>query len=687
MKKLLLTCIILSVAIITQAQWYKSEGLSGGDVSYLVCHDSVMMASIFDKGVFRKTTNTEWEKVNEYINNNTAKLLKAGDCIIIITGESPLRSFDGGLTWEDVYNVGSWNYANVIDSVLFWGSGMRLRSFDYGDTYDTIDLPPPPPDSYISYSYTCDSFFYVIYQSGDYEETSNIYYSDNYGNTWDTITTAGVLDQQYFVIDEIYYLNGTFWAELFLGSGPSTIIVLDTTINEWVFTGTGYNISGSIDMTSYAGKVLLSSPTHPVQYFEDSTLQWIPFTTPQLQVNEFVMHEGELYTACQQGVYRLDSTGIYYPFNEGLSFRNINCISSNSGKIFVSANNEIYTSDNKGQSFELLPDAWGFQVIATDSVIYTLSDHDLRLSRDDGVTWETYDNRIRCPSGSSFTHLSITNNYYYLGSMQGLYRSTPALNNWLQLTNGPFYEDFWVDNVEAINRTVFANEYFSGQRLYRSDNFGIEFYDYGSNQRLRKVDNTFYIINDSLHFSSDEGDSWQTMNFKTNHQGYCAFHKGDTIVVGGRDNNGDMIVDINYNHGNFWLGITDNLPNTNPWGEYVNNINIMDGTILIGYPMGGVWYRDDILTNNKEVVMIEKNIVNVFPNPATENINIKFDNLNHGTYSFILSDLSGKVVINHNNRPNTSNDNVINISMLSPGIYLYKLKTAQQTITGKLIVK
>lgn len=70
----------------------------------------------------------------------------------------------------------------------------------------------------------------------------------------------------------------------------------------------------------------------------------------------------------------------------------------------------------------------------------------------------------------------------------------------------------------------------------------------------------------------------------------------------------------------------------------------------------------------------------IYPNPASDFINIEMLNTNFRDYSFIITDLSGKVLIK------TQNNKKIDISKLSPGIYFGTMNVEDRKLTKKIII-
>jgi Flp pilus assembly protein protease CpaA len=70
----------------------------------------------------------------------------------------------------------------------------------------------------------------------------------------------------------------------------------------------------------------------------------------------------------------------------------------------------------------------------------------------------------------------------------------------------------------------------------------------------------------------------------------------------------------------------------------------------------------------------------IYPNPATDNINIILPENRHQAL-FTLYDMQGKALI----RKNINNWDVVSVSGLAAGIYVYSVKTATMSYTGKVV--
>lgn len=82
-----------------------------------------------------------------------------------------------------------------------------------------------------------------------------------------------------------------------------------------------------------------------------------------------------------------------------------------------------------------------------------------------------------------------------------------------------------------------------------------------------------------------------------------------------------------------------------------------------------------------------QNLVSVFPNPANDNVQVKYDLNRASKGSFELRNIVGSVVYQKNLK-SSENSFSLNVSGLSPGVYFYVLKSSEKVLsTKKLVIK
>ncbi len=80
-----------------------------------------------------------------------------------------------------------------------------------------------------------------------------------------------------------------------------------------------------------------------------------------------------------------------------------------------------------------------------------------------------------------------------------------------------------------------------------------------------------------------------------------------------------------------------------------------------------------------------ENSLQVYPNPSNGIITLTINNQTNGTYRFVLTDISGRMITDRNDLINGSN--TIDESMLDQGLYIYKVYSSNELIgTGKIAI-
>ncbi len=200
---------------------------------------------------------------------------------------------------------------------------------------------------------------------------------------------------------------------------------------------------------------------------------------------------------------------------------------------------------------------------------------------------------------------------------------------------------------------------------------------------------------------------------------YCAFYYicGDSVPFTNHDGNIVMIatcdsivaiivvddcLDLNTNvSGGILEGlvINTNPTNSTDWTLYENQVALRTGTTapsqttVFTQLMGNAIYK--IVAGNEEVIidnriagirdLVNNANISVYPNPASDVLNISIKDSKYSIYELEVLDLTGKVVASQK----FSNENIsTNVSHLSTGLYTYQLKGNNAPIAnGKVMIK
>ncbi|WP_422107803.1 VPS10 domain-containing protein [Winogradskyella sp.] len=158
-------------------------------------------------------------------------------------------------------------------------------------------------------------------------------------------------------------------------------------------------------------------------------------------------------------------------------------------------------------------------------------------------------------------------------------------------------------------------------------------------------------------------------------------------AVAWQDNGKDgLYVGMNYgvyytdnDLGNTWIPFNNGLPNVR-----INEleINTVDNKIYAGTYGRGLW-RSDVYEQALSVNDFEFNALTMYPNPATNEVNLKWDKSDD--VSIRIYDAQGKIVF-YGKKVNLFDGLKVDMSSFTSGLYFVKLNSNKGEITKKLIL-
>ena len=685
MKKLIHPCI-LSLALLMNipvfAQWQQSEGLEGGNITQMISLDSSLIALVKGIGLYRKTGNTAWELV--YDEKSIVQIINAENCLIAKggwEGDICKRSFDGGTSWEEAPVLDGYKAIHCIDSVIFKPLTNAIgRSYDYGNTLDTIQLPVPMQIVDIVPN---DSLLFLHLSDGT--EEFRLFCSADYGTSWSSITMNGLFDNQpSFMIEQIENINGDLWMQTNALSAPYSIkqvFILDEDCQNWVSVTNNLPIYYEhYDLYEFGGKIFCSIQYHPVFEFNYADSSWIQFADGSKSVNKFLNHNGELFCATGQGACSLDTSGNWETFYNGMNHRTVTSIDRKSNKIYLTASNEVFYSEDGGLSFNPVENIWGKQIITTDSVFYIISDKEFKMSWDEGLTWQAYTDSLNEYFYQRLNYMDISHNCYYLTSHQAVFRTPSDSISWETPLDGqPMsfipYQVMCMDSTVVVSNNGWTSGYY-----FSYDN-GITFNqsEQWAGGALQRNGQTLFLFvyQDSIYFSEDAGYSWNSIpnppyGIRNIDQ------SGDTLIYGG------VLVGISSDMGETWTDISDNLPDL---GNYYYFLKLFNHRIIAGCPRYGLWYRDDLILGRDDKKNLNNHIVKVYPNPMKTGCKFTYALDKPSEVILNIYDQLGRPVeVVSNNQAAGEHQLQWKAGNHQPGVYFYTLQAGDKIYPGKLIL-
>lgn len=183
-----------------------------------------------------------------------------------------------------------------------------------------------------------------------------------------------------------------------------------------------------------------------------------------------------------------------------------------------------------------------------------------------------------------------------------------------------------------------------------------------------------------VYVSSDNGMSWTSIRWD--------LPNFSAQALAWQDNGKDgLYVGMNYGVyytdnvlGNTWTPFNNGLPNVR-----LNEleINAVDGKLYAATYGRGLW-RSSLYDENLSVNNFELNNLSLYPNPATNEVKLKWNTDENVTVR--IYNTLGKLMF-YSKNVNLTNDFKINTSPFSTGVYFVKLNTSKGEITKKLILK
>ena len=238
-----------------------------------------------------------------------------------------------------------------------------------------------------------------------------------------------------------------------------------------------------------------------------------------------------------------------------------NMFITSNGDFFARSGEEFYRLTDDGQRWNLINSNTSFKgpwrMAEKDDVLYIVSDTQILTSTDKGKAWETLGTR---PEGELIDIL-ITDEAFYLGLADGIFRSVDTGKLWTSLKDGDL-ADRKIRAITAIGNTLFVG---TDSGLYRLNSGGWKQLPVGEDENIRALasdDHRLYVVvgeadkrqsikisfsmqaiqttSPSFYRSTDLGDSWQALDFITDTDS----ESGIRLKINAPTNNSEETVNI-----------------------------------------------------------------------------------------------------------------------------------------------
>jgi hypothetical protein len=662
------------------AQWTQSQGLWGADIRSILTTDSTFLITSYGNNLHLCRLNQpEWEEKDA----SGDDLFKIGDVLFSQNFNHIFRSFDDGDSWHEL-PVMPWVYMRATDSVLFRSDYGLYRSFDYGDTWEDISENAGIQDDD---DFVIETWNDVVLINLQYDDLYLVSYDE--GESWMTLPTEGLPIESYFFIFKFCLRENEIWI-----STTDGIFRLPDNEYEWLPVDTA-TIHSDAYFYEYHDTLFIGS-TKGCHYFNEEDSVWAELNDglKYPDVSSFATWHDTLYCSSYPGIYKMNAEGNWDLWNSELSFIRATRLYSHNNDVWVRTTTpETYfrSSDNGENFHEIDPGLVGVAdaMIMTDSIYYLCCQDGFYISLNRGGSW------IQCNNGLETLMLSsiaINAQHCYAGTPLGLYRTSNPPETWEPVPN--YLGNHAVHNL-AVNDSIIICTAKIGEDSYsmmRSEDSGDNFQYFcvngncDTNFSMRYTAPNFFSLSlSSSYYSIEDSQEWNNIPLPEQYRYNSSFSTGENclMIAGGLY---EYFIRITYNLGLEWIDISDGLPPPPGSNSPIEAHTLNNQRIFIGVQYKGLWYRDDLLTHTEEPENTSTGGMEVWPNPFTNEVNIKFHNPEIEISQVCIFDLQGRL-LHHEKIMNDAHATIYPKNCKKDGLYILQVFTSDQSYSAKLLLK
>lgn len=549
------------------------------------------------------------------------------------------RSDNNGATWQRIITPNVSLIAGDAERLLIANSGSTYLSDTNGETWQLLDDIGTYRDLFVEGNR-------IFVDSQD----EQLYISENLGQSWTIIQTPG-------------------------GYGSST---------RWVRGNSGklYHLNRAVYVSEDNG------------YTWDTLNNLVPNTSFLTDVVE--LSNGELLVGMEDGIFRLTDNGMTWPAaNNNLVGSTIyGSIALPNGDIIAPTNLGYFRSTDGGDSWNSIrrpsqsSDLINSIAIKDDSLfihgynrqILLSTDHLNTLDTIGEIPYQLYNIRFKYVKGR----------FYVLGTES--YQSDDLVNWNPLVVSDPESSFFRINDLSDAGNGTLLTTLSTGQ-IFRSEDNGatwqlnFEFTPPGVRRfEFFEIDNRiFYYDWNGWYFTTDQGMTWNSPAM----DGLPETTSGRLPII--ITNDGQNIYARIFGYGVYrstdfgenWVAYNTGLETFRHYGIFYSNDYLYLESLA-----SGVWRRavDVDIVAIPEVEEINSNLLQIFPNPASEYTSLTLKNREAGNGVLELFDVQGRLIRQQNIRVETGSV-PINLLGINPGFYKLVLSLNDKRYTGSLLVQ
>jgi photosystem II stability/assembly factor-like uncharacterized protein len=649
------------------AQWEATSGPYGGQIDEINSFNGELYAVHFSNIYTSKDKALTWQKLPAlpseiYVN----KVLKVDSHLMISSSRGFFVTTDEGENWESrnseiFYDKDEWRQDSSVNGLIIHN--------------DTL----------------------ICYNS------QGIFASGDYGNSWIYLDTNFVFGTQWMKsIDSTLYLyTGSLYSKKDLTDSWSLLAEQPTNhsiykmvkIDSILFTATFKGLFQSSD----SGKTWIMNPSLPID----------------INIQSLVIKGADLYLAApDSGVYRSQDLGKTWElYKNGLVKHQMIEMISDGVNLYLSIfPYGIYKSSDSTRTWSSsslgLEKITPLRVRFVGDTLIAAFQFGVFISSNFGEHWQSAGNGL---FSSHITDMEIINNQAYISSLDGLYSSSDAGLNWVKI-----FKDTAVMSIAGNEDFLIGGSYNGVVFISRDQGETWDSKDFGGNAAIREVtvhgdevilgglsiNGIFYSSNGGrtwekramdlpsgtmsmdydgkflyigtqggIHKSLDKGLSWEFVNYSFPTQVFAQellIH--DSMVFAATVYGNGVYCSLN--QGESWHTISDK--------TRANSITIKDNLIYAAFD--GVHKRKLSAFVGVNQLSIPRFMLN--PNPAHNDLSVKFPSIRTAPVPYSIIDIRGKEVAKSTIDLSST---FIDISSLTPGVYFLRFTTSKEYSVAKFV--
>ncbi|MGE5943200.1 MAG: T9SS type B sorting domain-containing protein [Flavobacteriales bacterium] len=577
------------------SQWVQTNGPIGAYTNHIVRSGSFLVLNAGNGGIFISSNNGaswEWSGWGLPCNEQVLALAEYNNTLYAsISGNGIFISTDNGASWKPI-NPGIQDktfYSLFVDRInLFAGNseGGMYYSGDNGTTW--IDRSNGVSDmGFTSFLYF-NNKLYAGGRSSALDPSRALFETSDNGVTWKPVMIPGIGAngvQSMVVKDGLFYV-----------ANDDTVFTSSNGVN-WNLTSVDTNAS-IVSMGVTGNLVYLTTSQGRYYTSPDNGVTWnlVQNTSTNSFANQVFFSNGKIIMSTNQGLYESFDSGITWQLNNaGITGLEIESFGENSNYIFAGTDDQgVFRSSDGGLNWELINTGINtFNSLHVTSIVNV--NDDMYLGTGDGVYKSTNNGNswdfIFNPGLNIATHaLDYDNGVLVTGaSGTGIYISQDFGVTWTLTSTNGISANVDYESIEIIGNTIIVST--TNSEIFVSENLGASWNNrsipggFSTTSDLQLINNKLYAATSRGLFVSDNlGVSWRLYNT-------------DIKSINGISIDGDKIyaatstgVYVTNQTLGEWYPLCEGLGL-----KYTNEIYVKDSMLLAGTFSSSVWRRFKII--------------------------------------------------------------------------------------------